>query len=994
MSKSAVPLNKADSLDRSENLFDKVKRFLLGDDIFISYSRADAINYAPGLANQLAKLKFSCFLDQWGTPPGKELPKPLRRALDRSTVLVLIGTNGAARSQPVMEEVKKFLKTRRPILPISFDGSLESASWFDSIEGLARTPESTEALVTGNPSEAVIARIEKSFKFTRRNLRMRRIFLGTLLAISALIAGGTAWGSSIVAQARDAEQNRKTAVEQARQADELKLTAEHDRVKAETAREAADKLATLADTKRVDAEKKAGKAETRARKATSLARQQTAIAKQQEGIARQQRSIGSAVRKSANAEFLFNRNDQSLVKSLLVAIESMRDYPTSEGKQTLKKIMALVPRSKEPIQHEAPVRAVCFSPDGELLATSSGTDTGSSLIRLFNTSNNHPIDLPAQITHPAKVTALVFSGNNLIIAGADGTAQIWEMGDYRRLASIPHGEGIIAIAISPNGEHLATISKSSVKVWGNWRTSAPAEVATVKQNRVAGAIFDPAGPQLIVLTSERFNQAPSWESCSIDLFLRVVFIPQTVIETIAVSPDGDYLATGDTDGAVRVWSRWQTEPRPAGGVIKHPEGITAIAFSPDGKYLLSASEDGTARVWEGWREASRLEVARLPHVSNVHAIAYDPRGRFIATGEDSRLARIWLTPKKIDFILSDEAEPALTIARSFDGKYLATTSIGSNGASVNVWKDWTTGSATKHKSKPIISPAKAIAFSPRGNLIAMLGDDGKIRLWNGIDDVNDSDFSEVPTSNQVGSFAFSPDGEFLATTSNDATVRIWTDLQNPVVTLKSVVRSASRFKFLDGIAFSPDGNYLVYGCMDRVEVRADWKSTSARLVTVLAHKGVQALAFSHDGSLLATADPFATAKIWQRWSTQQSAVMTTLTQTGGFKAIEFSPDADRIASVTDDGERFLRIWDLTRRPEAVELSAVRDVNAATFSADGNYLISAYRLSPIRIEPASLLTEACSRIAPDMAIRRSNRTNGDMSEEEWVKHYREKLCPDK
>lgn len=46
-------------------ILDWIFKFLLGDDIFISYSRADGATYASGLASRLADLAFSCKLDQW-----------------------------------------------------------------------------------------------------------------------------------------------------------------------------------------------------------------------------------------------------------------------------------------------------------------------------------------------------------------------------------------------------------------------------------------------------------------------------------------------------------------------------------------------------------------------------------------------------------------------------------------------------------------------------------------------------------------------------------------------------------------------------------------------------------------------------------------------------------------------------------------------------------------------------------------------------------------
>ena len=89
-------------------------RFLFGDDIFISYSRRDGAKYAAALANELSKPgnDYSCFLDQWGASAANELSKPVLRAIKRSSVLVLIGTAGAAGSQLVQREINLFSRTK------------------------------------------------------------------------------------------------------------------------------------------------------------------------------------------------------------------------------------------------------------------------------------------------------------------------------------------------------------------------------------------------------------------------------------------------------------------------------------------------------------------------------------------------------------------------------------------------------------------------------------------------------------------------------------------------------------------------------------------------------------------------------------------------------------------------------------------------------------------------------------------------------------------
>lgn len=112
-------------------------RLLFGNDIFISYSRADAAAYAAGLAGALAERGLACHLDQWGSQPGTEVPPEILRALRRSAMLVVVGSEGAAQSAAVEREIREFLPTKRLLVPIDLDGHLRGASWWPLIEGLA-----------------------------------------------------------------------------------------------------------------------------------------------------------------------------------------------------------------------------------------------------------------------------------------------------------------------------------------------------------------------------------------------------------------------------------------------------------------------------------------------------------------------------------------------------------------------------------------------------------------------------------------------------------------------------------------------------------------------------------------------------------------------------------------------------------------------------------------------------------------------------------------
>jgi WD40 repeat protein len=194
------------------------------------------------------------------------------------------------------------------------------------------------------------------------------------------------------------------------------------------------------------------------------------------------------------------------------------------------------------------------------------------------------------------------------------------------------------------------------------------------------------------------------------------------VRAVAFSPDGKLLAavTGEPNepGGVTLWDVATRTRRWA-----HAEkgGVPAVAFSPDGGTLAIAVYASAARLLD---TATGKVKLTLKHPKEVRAVAFSPDGKLLATACWDRKVRVWdLATAREVVTCTGHRDRIMAAEFSADGKLLLSVA-GDDGA--KVW-DATTG-AEKHTLKHYYMPCAR--FSADGRWVITGSYDGTTRVWD------------------------------------------------------------------------------------------------------------------------------------------------------------------------------------------------------------------------------------------------------------------------
>jgi WD40 repeat protein/tetratricopeptide (TPR) repeat protein len=104
---------------------------------------------------------------------------------------------------------------------------------------------------------------------------------------------------------------------------------------------------------------------------------------------------------------------------------------------------------------------------------------------------------------------------------------------------------------------------------------------------------------------------------------------------VAVSNDGEVIATGGRDQVIRLWNISTLEQI---GTLEH-RGVKSLRFSFNDRYLISGSWDNQVKVWN--LEEKKAEYVNRAHSDDILTISFSRNGKYMATGGYGDSVKLW-----------------------------------------------------------------------------------------------------------------------------------------------------------------------------------------------------------------------------------------------------------------------------------------------------------------------------------------------------------------